>query len=364
MGRRFCEWLRQKYGSQAKLEAAWGGRPAFDCFRDEGFPTDGEQLDKDNILPLGNPWFWDPDQLNGSQAFRKQRLLDSLHFLYQLQCEFFERYVQALREAGYQGEILSSNWQAGRAYSHFANLHADYLVGTIDRHNYFGGDQANASMLARAGSGMLSSGMQQVADRPFMLSEWIHVFPNEMGVEGPAIIGAYGMGLQGWDVSFMFQNRDDGTFSSKIGRDQWDVTAPQVLGVFPAVARQIHRGDVQQSDLTVTRNVHVPSLFEGKLSFDDTVAQGYDDKELDSKQGLRPLPGCGPERGRLHRPVHGYARLRLETVPAAGAARLRQRAAALGRRGRRLAAASSRWTRPAPKPSSVSPRAGRASWAR
>ncbi len=284
VGRRFCEWLRQKYRSQVKLEEAWGGRPAFDCFANEGFPTDGEQLDKDNILPLGNPWFWDPEQLNGSQAFRKQRLLDSLHFLYQLQCEFFERYVKAVRDAGYEGEILSSNWQAGRAYSHFANLHADYLVGTIDRHNYFGGDRANASMLARAGSGMLSSGMQQVADRPFMLSEWIHVFPNELGVEGPAIIGAYGMGLQGWDVSFMFQNRDEGTFSSKIGRDQWDVTAPQVLGLFPAVARQIHRGDVQQSDLVVTRNVHMPSLFEGKLSFDDTVAQGYDDKELDSRQ--------------------------------------------------------------------------------
>lgn len=282
--RRFCDWLRQKYGSQANLETAWGGRPAFDCFANEGFPADGEQLDKDNILPLGNPWFWDPAQLNGSQAFRKQRLLDSLQFLYQLQCEFYQRYVQAVREAGYEGEIVGSNWQAGRAYSHFANLHADYLAGTIDRHNYFGGERADASMLARAGSGMLSSGLQQVADRPFMLSEWIHVFPNELGVEGPAILGAYGMGLQGWDVSFMFQNRDDGAFSRRIGRERWDVTAPQVLGVFPAVARQVHRADVRQADLTVTRNVHVPSLFEARLSFDDTVTQGYDDKELDSQQ--------------------------------------------------------------------------------
>jgi hypothetical protein len=284
VGERFCRWLRKKYGSQAKLEEAWGGRPAFDSFANEGFPEDGEHLDKGNILPLGNPWFWDPDQLNGSQAFRKQRLLDSLRFLYELQCEFFRRYVQALRDAGYQGEILSSNWQAGRAYSHFANLHADATVGTVDRHNYFGGARANASMLARAGSGMLSSGMQQVADRPFMLSEWIHVFPSEFGVEGPAIIGAYGMGLQGWDVSFMFQNRDTATFSERIGRDQWDATAPQVLGVFPAVARQIHRGDVKEAETRAVRNVHAPSLFAGKLSFDDRVAQGYDDKELDSSK--------------------------------------------------------------------------------
>ena len=28
------------------------------------------------------------------------------------------------------------------------------------------------------------------------------------------------MGLQGWDVSFMFQNRDSGGFSDRIGRDR------------------------------------------------------------------------------------------------------------------------------------------------
>ena len=280
---RFCQWLSQKYGGQPQLAEAWG-KDALDSFADEGLANGSERLDTKNILPLGNPWYWDPEQLNGSQAFRRRRLLDSLQFLYELQCEFFQRYVAAVRQAGYQGEILSSNWQAGRAYSHLANLHSDYLVGTVDRHNYFGGDQAHAAMLARAGSGMLSSGMQQVLDRPFMLSEWIHVFPNELGVEGPAIIGAYGLGLQGWDVSYLFQNRDSGTFSDRIGRDQWDATAPQILGVFPAVARQVHRGDVRQAEVTAVRNVHVPSLFEGRLSFDDTVAQGYDDKELDSSK--------------------------------------------------------------------------------
>ena len=136
-----------------------------------------------------------------------------MHFLYTLQCEFFDRYAKAVRAAGYQGELIGSNWQAGRGYSHFANLHSDYQVGLIDRHNYAGG-KANASMLDRAGSGMLSTGMQQVADRPFMISEWIHCFPSELGVEGPAVLGAYGLGLQGWDASFMFQNGDNGRLST------------------------------------------------------------------------------------------------------------------------------------------------------
>jgi hypothetical protein len=284
---RFSDWLRDKYGSHEKLRDAWGEK-AFDGFEGDGFPA-GEHLDKRNILPLGNPWYWYPEQLNGAQAYRRQRMLDTLVFLYELQCGFYDRYVQALREAGYQGEILGSNWQAGRALSHFYNLHSDWRVGTIDRHNYFGGGSAkpgtkfsNSTMLRTAGSGTLSVGLQQASDRPFMLSEWIHVFPSEWGVEGPAILGAYGYGLQGWDVSYMFQNRDSGSFSDRIGRDQWDATAPQVLGIFPAVARQVLRGDVKESELSAPLYVHVPSLAEVKLGFIDRTIQQYDVKSFDT----------------------------------------------------------------------------------
>lgn len=286
VGERFSGWLTRKYGSHAGLLKAWGDK-SLDGFEKDGFPA-GEHLDKQNVLPLGNPWYWDPAQLAGSQAYRKRRLLDTLQFLYELQCEAYDRYVAAVRKAGYDGEILGSNWQAGRAYSHFANLHSDARVGLVDRHNYFGGGRGGtgkfnaASMLARAGSGSLSSGLQQVDDRPFMLSEWIHVFPSEWGVEGPAIISAYGMGLQGWDVSFLFQNGDNAAFSKQLGGNAWDVMAPQILGLFPAVSRQVLRGDVQESEVVAVRNVHVPSLFAGQLGFEDKVAQGYDDKELDS----------------------------------------------------------------------------------
>lgn len=280
---RFSDWLKERYGSHEGLIKAWGAE-AINSFQNEGLV--GEHLDQRTVIPAGNPWFYDPDQLAGSQAHKARRLHDTMLFLYEIQNEFYDRFVAAIREAGYEGEILGSNWQAGRAFSHYYNLHSDYRVGLIDRHNYFGGGRNeqfnNDSMLATAGSGLLGTGLQQVVDRPFMLSEWIHVWPNEWGVEGPAIIAAYGMGLQGWDVSYMFQNRDSGGFSEKVGRDQWDVTAPQVLGIFPAVARQVLRGDVEESSVLVKRHVHVPSLHEGKLGFDDKVSQEHDVKAFDS----------------------------------------------------------------------------------
>ncbi len=112
VGARFCEWLKAKYGSQEGLRKAWGPA-AFDCFVGDGFPAVGESLDKGNILPLGNPWYWDPDQLKGSQTPKRQRLLDTLQFLYTLQNEFFARYVKAVRAAGYDGEIVGLELAGG-----------------------------------------------------------------------------------------------------------------------------------------------------------------------------------------------------------------------------------------------------------
>lgn len=285
VARRFCDWLRKRYKNHEGLVTAWGEK-GLNSFADEGWVPTDEHLDRNNILPLGNPWYWDPDNLHGGQSFQKKRLLDTLSFLTELQDDFYDAYVKAMREAGYTGEIVSSNWQAGRAYSHYLNLHSDARVGAIDRHNYFGGGDGgkinNGSMLAVPGSGLLSVGMQQVDDRPFMLSEWIHVMPNEWGVEGPAIIGAYGMGLQGWDVSYLFQNSDSGGFLDVIGKSRWEVSSPQILGVFPAVARQVLRQDVRQSENKAVRYVHVPALKEGRLGFTDKVIQNHDVKSFTS----------------------------------------------------------------------------------
>jgi len=278
----FSNWLHKRYKTEEAFLAAWGAN-ALNSFDNEGFTN--ESWEEKTIVPAGDPWFFDPDQLNGTQANKKVRLLDTMLFLYELQNEFYDRYVQAIRDTGYKGEIMASNWQAGRAFSHYYNLHSDARIGLIDRHNYFGGGAKtinNASMLRSAGCGMLSAGMQQVSDRPFMLSEWIHVAPSEWGVEGVALIGAYGMGLQGWDVSYIFQNKDDGTFDTKLPPNGWKAVVPQIMGVFPAVSRHVLRGDIHQSEIIAPRYVHVPSLHEGKIGFNDQMTQTHDVKTFTS----------------------------------------------------------------------------------
>jgi len=275
-GRLFFDWVKQRYGSRDALEAAWGAG-VIGGFRHEKLTDEG--WDRGILYPIGNPWFFDPTNLEGSQRARQARLLDTMQFMYERQNQVYERLARAIRATGYDGLLVASNWQAGRAYSHYLNLHSDARIGLVDRHNYFSG---GASMLSVPGGGMLSTGLQQVAGRPFMLSEWIHTFPSEFGVEGPAILGAYGMGLNGWDVSFIFQNADPGQFENQLGRQQWMVAVPQILGIFPFVARQVLRGDVREDMPRFVRRVQVSALGQGRLDFEDRVTQQYDIKTFDS----------------------------------------------------------------------------------
>ncbi len=157
---------------------------------------------------------------------------------------------------------------------HYLNLRSDYLVGFIDRHNYFGGGLSD-SMLRQPGSGYFGSGLQQVVDRPFGLSEWIHVYPSLYSAEGPALIAAYGLGLQGWDASFEFQSQSARRlFSDRAGWPPWGVweaDVPTQLGQYPALARMIYRGDVLEGEAISTRRVSREALATSEFNFSDKV---------------------------------------------------------------------------------------------
>lgn len=279
--KQFSEWLAKKYESDENLLEAWGK---------DNLP-DGESITKKNVFPNPNHGLFSYDYQKALEENRtmQQHLLDKMQFLYEKQAEFYNRFVEAIRKTGYKGVIVGSCWQAGMGPSHFYNLYADYQAGMIDRHNYWGGGTGhrlkkgkvkNKSMLEKPGSGILSTGMQQVVDRPFSLSEWMNLIPNEWVAEGVPLIGIYGMGLQGWDASFHFGS-DNPHFTATIhSPGVYNVTSPTQMALYPAMARMIYRGDVEEGKLASTRNVHIESLADGKVGFAEYIVQGYDDKYI------------------------------------------------------------------------------------
>ena len=269
---RFSDWLKAKYASEEGLKKAWG-----DALKGD------ESLAARNIVPQANPWFFGDEHLPGQKGGQRQRLLDAAQHFHELQNKFYGRFAKAIRDAGYKGPLCGSPWQAPSMLPHYYNLRSDYLVGYIDRHNYFGGGLAD-SMLAKPGSGYFSSGLQQVADRPFGFSEWIHVYPSLYSAEGPAMIAAYGMGLQGWDASYEFQSQSaHRMFSDRVGWPPWGVweaDVPTQLGQYPALARMVLRGDVKESEVISVRRVSPEDLASGTFNFSDKVVQQGDVKSF------------------------------------------------------------------------------------
>lgn len=280
----FSEWLIDKYRTQSNLKLVWG----------KGTIPEGESLNKKNIYPQPNHGLFSGEYSNTIKENRPmaKHILDKMQFLYETQIEFYKKFEKAVRETGYKGVLVGSCWQAGSGISHFYNLHADYTVGMIDRHNYFGegagghrldtGRVRNASMLANPGSGLLGAGMQQVINRPFSFSEWMSLVPNQWTAEATSIIAVYGMGLQGWDASFSFAT-DIPRYSKFLESERhgvYNATSPLHMGLYPALARMVYRSDIKESPVIATRNIYIPSLQEGELGFNEYVRQGYDDKSF------------------------------------------------------------------------------------
>jgi hypothetical protein len=285
---RFSRWLKAKYGSHAGLLKAWGEKAL------NAYDVKNEDLSKENILVQGNPWFASPDGLKqGKELGTERRILDTAAFLHHVQGEFYRKFRKAIVQAGYKGPLVGSCWATPEGVPQYYNLHNDYEVGFIDRHTYFGGyggwkprkDKFNAkAQVDNPGSGMLSIGLLQVKDRPFAVSEWATVFPNEWLVESPAIYAAYGMGLQGWDASYQFASHTykGKNFASRVSDPLlWVFDQPANIGIYPALARMIYRKDVKEAPIISTRRVSMEELLDGKPDWmnEEKIKQSWDFKE-------------------------------------------------------------------------------------
>ncbi len=283
LNQQFSEWLKNKYQTQGALEKAWGK---------ENLPA-GETLEGMNIYPQPNHHIFSEEYNLALKEKRpiKQHYLDKGQFLFEKQVEFYNRFVKAIRETGYQGPIVGSCWQAGSGLLHLYNIFADYQTGYIDRHNYFGGGTGhrldtgrvrNEAMVSSPGSGLLSTGLQMVEDRPFAFSEWMSLLPNQWIAEAAPVIAVYGMGLQGWDASYAFASNK--TFYTRTVESEnhgvYNVESPLHLPLYPTLARMIYRNDITESKPLIIREVSLKGLAEGELGLVEQVSQDYDVKSF------------------------------------------------------------------------------------
>ncbi len=264
----FRNWAQQQYGTDAALQKAWGTR---DSFRDKEFRIYGA---------------W---EFKGDKADR--RMGDFIRFLAETQRGYYERRLARLREAGYRGVTITTAWHAGGPAADPANTWCDSAMQMISRHNYFGGGAGghdialgkvnNGTHLDQAGSGILASGMYQVEDRAFCLTEWTVLPPNQHKLEIAPLFAFYGMGLQGWDASYHFANGRGQMGDGWPGLRSYVTETPHYIGQFPALAFAVYRGHIEEAPLAAARRLEVDDLFLGLDPLNqDFTGGGYDAKEL------------------------------------------------------------------------------------
>lgn len=289
LNKQFSDWLIKKYKTHSRLVNTWGAS-SIDAFKKHG-ALPNEELSKRNINPFLNPWFYDNKATTG---YLSKRLQDTAQFLFEKQQNYYHRASKAIRRTGYKGLIVTSNWQAGDKGAHFLNLLGDSTLGIVDRHNYQGGAMGrpghtaksgfklnNTTMLDDPGSAMLSIGMQQVFQRPFMASEWLAVVPSEWAAADTTILAAYGFGLQGWDMSYHFTS-DGNNFSNTLdfSSNKYNNRTPVGLGLYPVLSRMVLRGDITEAKPIAIRRLNKEQAIKNSYDFKNTLQQTNDVKSF------------------------------------------------------------------------------------
>ena len=259
----WMDWLTARYADDAALLAAWGPQGS-------GSRT-GDSL-SNPAMGIYGAWEMAAEgpQMNSSE---RARIGDFIRFLADTQRSYYATREQQLRDLGFRGATVSTAWQAGGPAATAANIWTDDAMSAIDRHRYAGGGEGGHGIIAgtvstfshldQPGTGILEVAFEQVEDKPLILTEWTQSAPNEWKAEIAPLYALYGMGLHGWDGSLHF------TASRPWMRSGWPSTGsyvsetPHYMGQFPALARAIHEGHVEQGGIAAARRLDRDQIFAG-----------------------------------------------------------------------------------------------------
>ena len=271
-------WIKKAYGSEAAVRKAWGGlRPKDSWARGEFELMGAYHLGADGPL----------HEYKG----QTRRAGDFIRFCTELQKGYYDRREREMRTLGFKGVTVTTAWRSGGAAADPANIYCDTACDMIDRHNYFGGGAGghgirkgkvnNGTHLGKPGSGIVSVGFYQVEDRPFAITEWTVLPPNEWKAEIAPLFALYGMGLQGWDASYHFLNSHTRLGDGWPGLSSYCTDTPHYIGQFPALALAIHKGHIKEAPVAAARRLKTSDLFMGVDPLNqDFIGGGWDAKAL------------------------------------------------------------------------------------
>ena len=286
------QWVKNKYGNDTALAAGWDAGLKTNTIKngDGSVRSRPDSVNETNMY-IYAAWEMEKDGPHWNKNKEKKRMGDFIRFLAEMQRSTYQTYQQRLRDLGYKAITVSTAWKAGGPAASAANIWTDDAMDAIDRHNYFGGGAGghyitkgsvnNDTHMNKACRGILSTGLWQVEDKPFIITEWTQKPPNQWKAEISPLFAFYGMGLQGWDASYHFAASRTYMGNGWPRMRSYVTCTPHYIGQFPALAFAIYNGHFEEGDIVSARRLSTDDVFAG---IDNLGAEyglvGYDENEI------------------------------------------------------------------------------------
>jgi hypothetical protein len=259
------DWLLKKYGSHDKMLEAW---------RVEGQGTplmDGENLGRRTVMVL--PIY----ALAGAPNAHLRRTADQTRFYYELQDRWFHRVRDAVRATGSKMLVAGTGWYGP---GHMAEIDTaqNATLDYVDKHTYWDHGRGgwapmavtfhNQPMMGSPAESQMQGAFQRAAGKPFCVSEWNCVWPNDHTLEGVPLMAAYGA-LQDWGAFNQFSC--DTTDPTGFLNAMFDIFQnPAMLALEPLAHFLFVRQDVKPGPLVYHQGLdeaalHDPARKRGKV---------------------------------------------------------------------------------------------------
>lgn len=241
-------WLKKKYGTLEKAQAAW-----------KGYKADDDDF-ANNLPGMFIVWEFTGDarRARGTIAGREERLSDQLQFMAQTQFNFNAEIKRFLRDdLGCKQLVNAGNWRTvdqtlvddAERWSYTANE-------VIGKNVYYGGHHRGinegwqilpghvfSSPSATLAPETLPVNVRQVQGHPFIIPESLWVHPTKYESEGPLMVAAQ-TSLTGVDTFYWFAN---GVPEWQSPGTKWTYATPMQLGQFPASALLYRQGFLKRA---------------------------------------------------------------------------------------------------------------------
>jgi hypothetical protein len=258
--KQYGAWLMNRYGGLEEALAAWGGDAAG---RPRDNPAEGRMELHDASSFMDADWAWDQRD--------PERAVDQLRYMVELQMNFFNDVEEQLRQWGYKGCVLATNWKTVsprllNALDKYTNTTGDML----DRHAYFNTPHENA----KHGNSIKENGIYasdsalndpllliagvEYKGYPEILSEYQYPAPNQFRAESVWLGAHYGALL---DI--------DGFSFNEIHAAEWqnrlrvfNVLTPLTTQQFPAAAYVYRNGLIQTAEPVAEQTLNPEDLIQ------------------------------------------------------------------------------------------------------